>query len=448
MAAPQAAANPFTALPHALLLNILRRLPADERLLCALVCRAFRAALSDDAAWTHLDLSPAGGVVRHDVTDGLLHAAAAKARGTLQALDVSGCPLVSVPALLAAVAADGAALRTLRFGSDRDAPYLSVENVRVIFHDAPLLRELRADVDCRGHAEALTVLRNVPPLGPLRVHALGVHFHTENESESEEVDEDMTPDDVLELLAAVTAYPPGALSELRLYEAPLDEPELLDAVVECARARALSCVHLSACSLSPASVPVLARLLAPGCVLASLELFSSRQGPLLDEDSALELADALRTNNTLTRLELHSVELWSNPAAASAVIFALTGHSSVRMLSFGLEDAPTDHAAFAGLALGALVAANEPALTTLAAFASDFSDVAMRPLFQALPRNTHLRRLECTHNALSDEFARDVLLPAVRANTSLEVLQVDHGRHLAAAEALVAARSHAARGDA
>jgi hypothetical protein len=446
MAAPQAAANPFTALPHALVLNILRRLPADERLLCALVCRAFRAALSDDAAWTHLDFSLES-EAENVVDDRLLHAAAAKARGTLQALDVFGCPRISAAALLAVVAANGAALRTLRVGGNRDVNYVSNERACAFLNAAPLLRELHADVDCASVEGALVMLRNTPPYGPLRVAALSVQVQDVEDA-----------DNIRDMLDAATAHP-GALTELHLLDAPLDGDDdelLVDAVVDCARTRALRCVYFFCCSLSPASVPALVRLLAPGSALLSLEIFNQAHyvGPLLDDDSALALANALRTNNTLTCLELHSIGLWDNlAAAAAAVTFALTGHSSLRTLSFGFDPPPPVHASFVGLALGALVAANTPTLMTLRAHESEFSDDAMRPLFEALPRNTHLRSLECPRHELTGAFARDVLLPAVRANTSLEELEISHyGYRLpdevlddfAAAEALVAARTLAA----
>jgi hypothetical protein len=49
------------ALPHALLLEILSRLPVDCRLRCAEVCRSWRAAADDHTLWRRLDLSPATG---------------------------------------------------------------------------------------------------------------------------------------------------------------------------------------------------------------------------------------------------------------------------------------------------------------------------------------------------------------------------------------------------
>ncbi len=76
-----------------------------------------------------------------------------------------------------------------------------------------------------------------------------------------------------------------------------------------------------------------------------------------------------------------------------------------------------------GAALGALLAANAPALTVLHVGYCILTDAGMAPLLEALPRNTHLRELNIAGNYISEAFARDVLLPAVRANASLRVLR-------------------------
>jgi hypothetical protein len=46
----------------------------------------------------------------------------------------------------------------------------------------------------------------------------------------------------------------------------------------------------------------------------------------------------------------------------------------------------------------------------------------MGALIDALPRNTHLRKLNLEVNGCTEAFMRDRLLPAVRANTSLQHL--------------------------
>jgi hypothetical protein len=54
----------FSSLPHSLVVRVLAALPADARLRCAEVCRAWRAAVSDRSLWLRVDLSRQGGVTR------------------------------------------------------------------------------------------------------------------------------------------------------------------------------------------------------------------------------------------------------------------------------------------------------------------------------------------------------------------------------------------------
>ena len=81
-------------------------------------------------------------------------------------------------------------------------------------------------------------------------------------------------------------------------------------------------------------------------------------------------------------------------------------------------------------------------------------DDDLRPVFAALASNTTLRTLFLEYNHLSEPFARDVVLPSLRANSALRRLAlfdtyVDHHHadqdyerlsELLEAEALVAAR--------
>jgi hypothetical protein len=86
---------------------------------------------------------------------------------------------------------------------------------------------------------------------------------------------------------------------------------------------------------------------------------------------------------------------------------------------------PAEHQAAAGAALGALVAANAPALHELDVSWSELADAGLGPLVDALPRNTHLRTLNLSDGdgqGMSEAFVRDRLLPAVRANSSLREL--------------------------
>ena len=88
-----------------------------------------------------------------------------------------------------------------------------------------------------------------------------------------------------------------------------------------------------------------------------------------------------------------------------------------------------------------LLAANAPALRTLRFTRSALRDAQLTELCEGLPHNTHLETLDLRGNNPSDDFARDVLLPAVRANTRLRVLHTGSTCDAALeAEAIVAAR--------
>ena len=146
----------------------------------------------------------------------------------------------------------------------------------------------------------------------------------------------------------------------------------------------------------------------------------TRNMALLDAAGAALVAEALRTNSTLTALRFNAAGLCRDMAAAGALLGALVGHPSLRVLELRHENV-ADRAAL-GAALAELVAADAPALTKL-----DVTWILLRvdglaPLVEALPRNRHLRELSMRHNHMTPKFARERLLPAVRANTSLQLL--------------------------
>jgi hypothetical protein len=137
--------------------------------------------------------------------------------------------------------------------------------------------------------------------------------------------------------------------------------------------------------------------------------------------------------------------VFDDVAAAAELLGALTGHASLRILCLqGNDVEPADRAAV-GAALGALVAANAPALTHLDVSFCNLRTNGLRALLEALPRNSHLRTLDCTYNDMSVAFARKVLLPAVRANASLRTLHAAEGWQLMTetADALARRTRHA-----
>jgi hypothetical protein len=165
---------------------------------------------------------------------------------------------------------------------------------------------------------------------------------------------------------------------------------------------------------------------------------------LLDAPAAAALAAALRDNATITSLMLNDVGVFDDAAAGAALVGVLTGHVSVQTLSLTCNHVADADCAAAGALVGALVAADAPALTQLDVSWCNLGDDGLLALFEALPRNTHLRTLNCSQNGMSEPFLRDVLLPAVRANTSLRQLVAYAGGGAIAAEAERIMRSRAA----
>jgi hypothetical protein len=88
-------------------------------------------------------------------------------------------------------------------------------------------------------------------------------------------------------------------------------------------------------------------------------------------------------------------------------------------------------------------------LTDLDVSHSSLGDVALGPLFDALPAVTRLHSLRCVYEHderhLSDAFIRDRVMPALRANGSLRVLCLgeddDQRPCVLEAEALVNSRT-------
>jgi hypothetical protein len=428
-AVAERASSALPPLPLAIVLHVFSLLPADDRARAACVCRGWRSTLEEPSLWARLDLSPLGGVTRA-VTDAQLAGAAAKARGQLAALDVSDCVRVSFDALLAVVRANVGALRELRVGAQGYGmpQTLNAGRVERLLQAAPQLAACHAEVLGESSiAAARRMLRNEPPFQPLRLRSVRVTFADDAEEAS-----------VLEVAADLAAH--ASLNILQVVGEALHTPAALDAVVDVALARQLRVLRFWRCNLSPASVPALARRLGSG-TLTTLVIGQGGQ-QLLNGPSAALLGAALRANSTLTGLYLLNVSFWRAAGAAAALLSALTGHASLRTLKLAFNNEVLVGRA-AGAPLGALVAANAPALTQLNVSRSRLDDAALRPLFNALPANTHLRTLEMSHNNMSEAFARDVLLPAVRANASLRTLcALSDVVHPGAAEAtaLVAAR--------
>lgn len=131
----------------------------------------------------------------------------------------------------------------------------------------------------------------------------------------------------------------------------------------------------------------------------------------------------------LTQLWLIEMDLWRAPVAASMLLRALIGHPTLKELCLH-NNAVRDDAqrTAASTALGALVAANSPALTKLETNSCDLGNAGLAPMLAALPHNTHLRVLDISHNRATSAFLNGTVLPALRTNASLREARVlDYG---------------------
>jgi hypothetical protein len=408
-AVQDAATTALWPLPLPLVLHIFSLLPVDVRLRCCEVCRGWRSFLSERSLWTRLDVSATSGVrthQRHNALDALLRCAAARSGGGLQSLHINS-GFVSHETLLEVAAANASALRELHAHDYFDEiGFTPADEVVALLAAAPRLRvfatDMYSDYSYTGETVEATrrALRNEAPFGPLRVRRLCADLRDVDET------------GVVAFAAEVAAH--ASLRALRLGNAWLNTAASLDAVVDAALARRVQTVAVDGCRLSPASAPALARLLSSDA-LTTLEC---RYSVLLDAPAAAVLAAALRANSTLTSLTLNHVRVFDDSVAAAELLSALSGHASLRLLSLRGNYAIAAHQAAAGASLGALLAANAR-LTQLDVSFCALGNAGLRPLLAALPHNTHLRTLNVSSNGFTQAFARDVLLPALRVNTSL-----------------------------
>jgi hypothetical protein len=406
-AAAHSGGDPFAALPHALLLRVFARVPVQQRLRCAEVCRGWRATLGDTTLWTELDLRRCVGDAR-GCSAALLHAAAARAGGRLRMLRLDS---VQLGVLCAVAAANAASLCVLQLLDT----LLSCAEVEALLLAAPQLRVLETELACNGEEEARSaraLLRGegLPPQCQCSVRVLFLWL-------------DQLGADALGLAADLAAH--GWTRKLTLNRAELSRATL-DAVVDAALACRMTHIRLYECDLSPACAPALVRLLA-GNAVAQLAVDNIAERQLLDTAAAALLRDALQANTSLTSLTLRAVLLWQNATAAALLFGALVGHPRLRALDVSWNGTQGCEARrhTAGAALAQLLHANAPALLALRCNECSLTDTGVAPLCTALAHNTHLHTLDCSANYVSAAFARDVLLPDVRANTSLRELLVD-----------------------
>ena len=417
-AATDARTSALAPLPPPLVLRIFASLPLSDRGRAACVARGWRAVLAEPSLWTRLDLSRASGFAPERVTDALLRKLAAKARGQLQQLNVSGRPqYLKATTLLQVVGANAGSLLELHVDQlvlpgDCLATLLDLKVLDALARAAPRLRILGADAECTWQ-EAPLLMRAEPPLAPLQLRDLSVNFSDEGFGGLNRV----TP--FAAALADATLHP--TLEHVSVWMADLKCPQVTDALVDALLSRPqLRELALKTCR-RPAPAP-LARLLQSSA-LARLEIHRVQGSRLFDEAGAALVADALLNNTTLEQLLLFDARLCSDVPAACVLLRALVGHPSLRKLVLLGEAPPLDGRAALGSVLAALVAADAPALHELCLYGSDLGDNGLAPIVNALRHIHHLRKLDLRNTRSRDMFIFTRLLPAVQTNASLRELK-------------------------
>jgi hypothetical protein len=390
------------------------------------VCRAWRDALADPALWMRLDLSHAEW--RRVLP--VLHGAARRARGQVCQLVLSQQPLTQ-DELLPVLTANAGSLRELHLQNvyaDRSMPSED-PTIKAVVAAAPLLQVLAAKHVVCTWEDAPRMLRAEPPFPTLHIGcSLMVNFDSEH-----------IPIGGMERFGPFAAALSDAAQQSTLLRlciqcADTAQPALMDALVDAALARRLRELALKLCT-PPAAAP-LARLLDEGS-LTALEIGPSQgaRTPLFDAAGADLVADALRMNTALTKLKLYRTFVGDDLHAAELLLSALVGHPSLCELRFAGEYTTGDDRSALGAALGALIAADAPALHTLDCSENSLADAGLAPIVEALALNRHLRKLEMAHNSMSEAFARERLQPALRANSMLREFKcVNHNSSSASSE--------------
>ena len=229
--------------------------------------------------------------------------------------------------------------------------------------------------------------------------------------------------------AAEAAARQHSLSELKLYRVPPEQPP-------------------GAVYVDDASARGVERAVAAvAAVRGQRYIFSAEHVELCrkldcDAESQAPLVRALLATTDMARCVLGGPFASAIAAGrlsaedAAGVLRALVAHPSLAALT--LEGNLQCAAEVLGDVLGHIVAADAP-LESLRCAGCSLGDAGLAPLFEALPRNTRLRRLECTSNKLTSAFTREVLLPSVQDNTGLVHLSAAEVLHVTAAAVAAAA---------
>ena len=421
---------------------VFKSLSNDSRLRCRLVCRGWRALLEGRRMWVddeHKRIDLRDDFSPSMTTDALLRAVAPRAGSLCQQLYLSQHRDHDFESVVTVV---GGLKRLTLLTAICSFPAvgegvagLSAFQIRRLIRATPKLVRLECDAVLTPR-ELLDLLVR-PPVPELALYTLRV---------------DPKAGDATNLRQVIAALSPkldGSLWFLD-WHVPLRRPEEHEALLGAAISLQLRTLSWSNSTFTASMLPHLTRLLTENKNLRDLDIRWTRAA---DDDLPLDQAlaafcAALRAS-TLTDLTLMDMALWTSvPAVGGAIIDSLVDHPTLTSLNLDWNRAISlETAAAAGQALARIVDCGR--LVSLSIEHCLLGDVWATPLFAAVARSKVLKTLLLPQHAITKKCAESVVLPAVKANTSLRQLvfyneeddeDVEISRHLAQAEGLVAAR--------
>ena len=444
----------LASLPESVLLDILTRLEADDRMLLSVACTRLRALVNTPSLWTEctMALSSLADGSTLVICDEFLALCSAKAAGGMTRLVLDGTPVrfekkqphaklaantLSSEQVLSAVRANGGSLTVISLADcqeDRASTGLPSSFVQSLLDAAPRLASLDVDVECKTLSDALALLSRPP----LRVHDLHVccvqcagrpRHHAPP---------------LRALFAAVAAQP--SLKHLSLDDFMLTSAQLgaLVDAVNSARVEGLNLMvefsdnhpsddeeddPLALAAAAEvghsgfATAPHLARLVAPradGSALTQLTIYNV----YAQLQFTPELCDALASSR-ITHLSFGAIGLWDDIPNALCLMDALHAHPVITDLRLEIEmvndedDVPVIAASFARLL-------SAHTLTFFSIEDMDLGD-ALVPVFEAVGTAKGLEGFNCGDNATESERGFSdrgaaALLAAARACASLKEL--------------------------
>ena len=415
-------------------LHIFGLLTCEERARASLVSRGWREVLADPCLWATLDLRAV--TIPHRLAT-VLAGAIARAPRCVRTLLLPDTLEPEPPYyywrpsrfvfanVLDAVVANPD-LMHLRC----QLLCFSLNKVERMVAAAPCLTSLdhTTDIDTASleHARVLQLLRGEAPFSCVRVLSLDADSGGYN--------------DHWHRFGGLSAWLPLWAAQTDLRELSIGYAELdvttFGGIVQLAVSHQFHAIEFFGCRfVGGRCIRPLIQLLSDDHELRSLSFCSEGSGILEsaeEEDDEPAVHAALLDALAVSSLRVVSLEQCGIEYCGPNIIQVFVGHPFLEELSLMADirsdndDADSDDSSeqfsFA-TAIGELIVFDSPALRKLK-LTCWMRDAEALPLFAALPHNTHLLALEIAESYMTAAFLREVVFPAVRANTSLRVLYI------------------------